>query len=940
MIKTASGNPALILFDDILNTNKIDYRETADDVVEQRRIAAFDSSRLVRTRTTHVCIDSRKRDTTLYPDVNKFRVSFARPFKLVKRIAISSTEFPNSQNVIREHGTARNNRLVWRLKDAYLGTDTTTDDPAETQVYACDIPANSYTGAELAVMIATQMSRIYDYTRLQYQNVFSTFNSINNVLEIIGRETYVISRGAFGLTRRRLNLVDVPSDSTPQPRGDILLPYISASLTSTTGRTPEIGDLIVSHARISSPFDDVVGDYTPRISVLQFNLFNYTNSDWNTDFIACDAFRYGDFTTITNTTTGISVQALTAGATKAMRIECWGAGGGGSNATDGQGLAGGYAKRYLYSDIDAWIDTGESLIIQNGDLGYYDTVPGSPYAMPGGMLIDGYGAGGGGDGTFVQWFVGPVERISLVVAGGGSGASIIRSLDRINLSVGVGMYQANGTTGFRNYNDTDAGIQYGVLFPTIVGDGALGATPYMPSGGGGFTGGQAGITGCFLHDRGGSGGCYGDNVALSHSSAVIGQTARADPLFSGGGSGAANGVAGMTAITVAGTTVACIGLNARIHGDFDPFGNADTGTYSEAHADGQQNLGWYRRMKMLWSEPNTLAPIIDVPETDTNYLYRHANAINVEKSATGAAIYPYYQGMSGYLTHLLGPADIIIEHNAFDTPLKTGDAVFISGLTNLAVCHEKGFLVRTFDDVGIRNFLDSKLALGSFPLYWNLYTQNIAQNYSGRVGTTGTASVITGTTFASWEEFSRTHFFISLENTGRAGASGQTLDSNTWTYADIPRFYDSDPAYRFDSDPAAELEVRRNQQLDLSADKFAYLTIASYGSMFNTNAQGTNVARSAAVDWQRDTFAKIQLNATTGTPVFNTSISVPKVFLDAPLRSLDHLDIAIRDEAGNLYDFFGADWSFTLEIVEYVDVSSTDEHFSSRRGLTETIQVI
>jgi hypothetical protein len=67
---------------------------------------------------------------------------------------------------------------------------------------------------------------------------------------------------------------------------------------------------------------------------------------------------------------------------------------------------------------------------------------------------------------------------------------------------------------------------------------------------------------------------------------------------------------------------------------------------------------------------------------------------------------------------------------------------------------------------------------------------------------------------------------------------------------------------------------------------------------------------------------------------------VPKVFLDAPLRSLDHLDIAIRDEAGNLYDFFGADWSFTLEIVEYVDVSSTDEHFSSRRGLTETIQVI
>jgi hypothetical protein len=68
-----------------------------------------------------------------------------------------------------------------------------------------------------------------------------------------------------------------------------------------------------------------------------------------------------------------------------------------------------------------------------------------------------------------------------------------------------------------------------------------------------------------------------------------------------------------------------------------------------------------------------------------------------------------------------------------------------------------------------------------------------------------------------------------------------------------------------------------------------------------------------------DIFAKILLPGKTGSFVFDTFVSTPKVFNEHPLRELHELAFHFVNKHGDTVDFNEMDHSIVLEIVEAVE---------------------
>lgn len=83
-------------------------------------------------------------------------------------------------------------------------------------------------------------------------------------------------------------------------------------------------------------------------------------------------------------------------------------------------------------------------------------------------------------------------------------------------------------------------------------------------------------------------------------------------------------------------------------------------------------------------------------------------------------------------------------------------------------------------------------------------------------------------------------------------------------------------------------------------------------------------------------FAKILLTGVSGSRLYNTFVSNPKTFDDVPQNRIDILEFSVYFQSGDLFNFHGLDYSFSLEITELID-EIRNVGFSSRRGLREII---
>lgn len=94
-----------------------------------------------------------------------------------------------------------------------------------------------------------------------------------------------------------------------------------------------------------------------------------------------------------------------------------------------------------------------------------------------------------------------------------------------------------------------------------------------------------------------------------------------------------------------------------------------------------------------------------------------------------------------------------------------------------------------------------------------------------------------------------------------------------------------------------------------------------------------NTVHSAGSEFQDDVFAKILLSEPPGVMMFNSFISAPKEF-NPPLASINGLSFEIRRQDGYLYNFNNTDFSMSLSIVESVD-RIKNSYVSSQTGLSE-----
>ena len=85
-----------LALDDLANTNAIDFKVSNNPASEVKKTKSK-----TQNRPSSVSIDSRDRNTVEYKDANQYKIKLNKAFVNVSRVGLKSTEFPNTQQLIR-----------------------------------------------------------------------------------------------------------------------------------------------------------------------------------------------------------------------------------------------------------------------------------------------------------------------------------------------------------------------------------------------------------------------------------------------------------------------------------------------------------------------------------------------------------------------------------------------------------------------------------------------------------------------------------------------------------------------------------------------------------------------------------------------------------------------------------------------------------------------
>lgn len=106
-------------------------------------------TRFVQEFHTYIHVDSRDRDKAIYPNPNHYRLLLKRNFTNIKEVKLKSTEFPNTQQLIRSTPISQaNNRVFWNIEDD------------GDQLYVAVLTPGSYDATTFARELSEQMSGI------------------------------------------------------------------------------------------------------------------------------------------------------------------------------------------------------------------------------------------------------------------------------------------------------------------------------------------------------------------------------------------------------------------------------------------------------------------------------------------------------------------------------------------------------------------------------------------------------------------------------------------------------------------------------------------------------------------------------------------------------------------------------------------------------------
>lgn len=118
-----------------------------------------------------------------------------------------------------------------------------------------------------------------------------------------------------------------------------------------------------------------------------------------------------------------------------------------------------------------------------------------------------------------------------------------------------------------------------------------------------------------------------------------------------------------------------------------------------------------------------------------------------------------------------------------------------------------------------------------------------------------------------------------------------------------------------------------HKEINLDGEDYVYLTSPQLDTLNTSDGSVKNK------------FAKILLTGVPGTRIFDSFVSNPKTFDNSPLDRLDELEFQVRRYDNEFFNFNGLDYSFSLEIEEYID-EIPNTSFSSKRGIREVVNPV
>ena len=162
----ANFQPEIHHPNNLLVTNKINNIKTAGE--EAIKTEADDSDRFFRTNRTIVNIDSRDRDTSIYPRPNSYTIYLNKKFINVKKIQIRTSEIPNSEQlIISSPESKQNNKILWKN----LNNNT---------IFVATIDSGNYKPSDLETAFSTAMNKVKkDATN--YHNFTVTLDAVSDI---------------------------------------------------------------------------------------------------------------------------------------------------------------------------------------------------------------------------------------------------------------------------------------------------------------------------------------------------------------------------------------------------------------------------------------------------------------------------------------------------------------------------------------------------------------------------------------------------------------------------------------------------------------------------------------------------------------------------------------------------------------------------------------
>ena len=161
--------------DDLSNSNAIDFKVQPNPAAEVKKTKSK-----TLNRPSSVSIDSRDRDSVTYTDANKYKIKLNKTFVNVSRVGLKSTEFPNTQQLIRgSPASISNNLIAWQNETDTITRKETSGLPDTTSgyiTYKTSIQAGNYDAGGLQKEIQTKMNTVTRkvYTTTDNQDSYTT----------------------------------------------------------------------------------------------------------------------------------------------------------------------------------------------------------------------------------------------------------------------------------------------------------------------------------------------------------------------------------------------------------------------------------------------------------------------------------------------------------------------------------------------------------------------------------------------------------------------------------------------------------------------------------------------------------------------------------------------------------------------------------------------